>query len=72
MLGVEGMETFSFGDVNYDHVIGDRNCVKCWTFEGPELHECGTEGCLKHNQFGDENADCDYWLYYMGDLCREW
>jgi hypothetical protein len=62
-------ETFSFGDVDYEHVVGDSSCRACWSYEiGP--HDCEIEGCLEHDQFGDENWD-GYWLYHLGDLCRE-
>jgi len=61
--------TFSFGDVEYDHIVADAKCDACW--DDPTPHGCETPGCLEHTQFGDENADCDYWLYHLGDLCRE-
>jgi len=63
-------EIFRFGDVEHDHVVGDSSCPGCWsaTIEG---HDCGTPGCLNHDQFGDENANGDYWCYHMGDLCRD-
>jgi len=64
------LATFHFGDVEYDHVIGDPDCTECWTTPAPS-HECDQSGCLEHTQFGDENADCEYWLYRMGDLCKE-
>ena len=60
---------FHFGDVEYNHVVGAEECDACWSHPTP--HECGTEGCLEHSQFGDENADGDYWCYRLGDLCRE-
>jgi hypothetical protein len=65
-------ETFSFGDDWYQptHVVGDPACRNCWT-KPLEAHDCETSGCLLHTHFGDESADCEYWLWQMGDLCRK-
>jgi hypothetical protein len=60
---------FTFGESADVHTVGDRECEGCW--RQPEPHNCEASGCLEHNVFGDENADCDYWLYTLGDLCRE-
>jgi hypothetical protein len=68
-FNADGLEVFDFGDLEYDHVVGAEVCEPCWSGY-PQQHECGMIGCLLHAQFGDENADCDYWLYEMGDLCR--
>lgn len=60
-------ETFRF--VWYDHVVGDVECDGCWS-GSPTPHDCGTPGCLRHTEFGDENYD-GFWLYETGDLCRD-
>jgi len=58
-------KTFSFGDVDYPHEIGNRNCPECW--DGyPKKCLCGG---LIHAQFGDEDSDCNYWLYQDCDKC---
>jgi hypothetical protein len=62
-------ETFSFGDESDGHVVGNSGCPSCWSSEIVP-HECGTEGCLEHDAWGDEDANGDYWLYHLGDLCR--
>lgn len=61
-------ETFSVGDGD-GHVVGDPDCAACWS--SPKPHDCDSPRCLEHNEWGDENSDGDYWLYHLGDLCRE-
>lgn len=47
-----------------EHDVGDADCGACWT--SSNRCECGG---IIHNAFGDENYDCDYWLYYKCDEC---
>jgi len=61
--------TFTVGDDDTPHIVGDPACDACW--HPPEPHDCERPGCLRHNSFGDENRDGDYWLFRRGDLCRE-
>lgn len=58
--------TFTFGNCDDPHAVGDPACSTCWNGPWP----CGG-GCpgLVHTEFGDENADCDYWLYSRCDAC---
>ncbi len=51
----------------YAHIIGDKKCGECWSGY-PRECECGG---LIHASFGDENYDCDYWLYTKCDKCGE-
>jgi len=48
-----------------EHEIGNMECDTCWGGY-PKQCECGG---LIHATFGDENSDCDYWLYYECDKC---
>ena len=50
-----------------DHVIGDKDCLACW-FDEALPCKCGG---LVHTEFGDENYDGDYWLWYRCDKCGE-
>lgn len=59
-------KTFSFGDVEYKHEIGNSECPECWG-GFPVLCRCGG---LVHAQFGDEDED-GYWLYRSCDKCGE-
>lgn len=58
--------TFTFGNCDDDHTIGDADCTGCWRTPWPCDGDCPG---LVHNEFGDENADCDYWLYSRCDVC---
>lgn len=63
------------GDNDNRHTVGDAECTVGWCggISGyPENCEF-TEGCngLVHAEFGDENGDGDYWLYYKCDQCGE-
>jgi len=57
------------GEGVYQHEIGDSDCCEGWCgggFSYPRQCECGG---LIHADFGDENSDCDYWLYTKCDKC---
>ena len=64
------MKTHPDGD---EHNTGDQECPAGWcgTFNYPR--PCEQAGCngLVHADFGDENYDCDYWLYTKCDVCGE-
>lgn len=64
------MAHLTLGDSGDDHPVGDEDCPVCWS--GFPI-ECQREGCsgLIHASFGDENADCEYWLYYGCDECGD-
>jgi len=51
----------------YEHIIGDERCQECWR-DYPKKCKCGG---LIHASFGDEDEDCEYWLYEMCDKCGE-
>ena len=65
-------ETFDFGDMlGYKHLIGNRGCSAGWCDGGsnyPITCDCGG---LIHANFGDEDSDCNYWLYTKCDRCGE-
>lgn len=67
--------TFDFGDLTgYEHRIGDEDCDQGWCGGAPGYpKKCQEEGCegLVHANFGDENMDCDYWLWTKCDVCEE-
>lgn len=60
----------TFGD--YDHRSGDPTCGEGWCLSDYPK-PCEEPGCtgLVHANFGDENADCDYWLDTKCDVCGE-
>ena len=68
------METKTFdvsGEGLYQHEIGNSNCSVGWCTSGdgfPKRCKCGG---LIHADFGDEDSDCDYWLYKKCDKCGE-
>nr|WP_276975929.1 dual specificity protein phosphatase [Ferrimicrobium acidiphilum] len=56
------------------HFAGDGSCYEGWcggSYGYPKL--CTRQGCegLVHAEFGDENPDCDYWLYTKCDIRGE-
>jgi hypothetical protein len=65
--------TFDFGDmIGYEHRIGDLGCDQGWCGSGyPKACEDPACSGLVHANFGDENADGDYWLYTNCDVCGE-
>jgi len=63
----------TFGESDQPHLVGEKTCTVDWCDGGsstgyPKLCECGG---LIHAEFGDENYDCDYWLYTKCDKCGE-
>ena len=52
------------------HLIGNKDCKEDWcgSHGYPELCKCGG---LIHAAFGDENYDCEYWLYEECDRCGQ-
>lgn len=55
------------GEGVYKHLIGNRACEEGWCGNGhPKICDCGG---LVHADFGDENADGDYWLHTKCDKC---
>jgi hypothetical protein len=63
-------EKMPLGDSGDEHIVGAPKCLACWA-DYPKA--CEQEGCtgLVHASFGDENADCEYWLYTKCDVCGE-
>ena len=49
-----------------EHIFGDEECEGCW--KSPVRCDCGG---LIHNQFGDEDSNCNYWLYEFCENCDE-
>ncbi len=56
--------------MNYDHIIGDKECNKGWCSIDSYPKQCKCGGLI-HADFGDENWDGDYWLYTKCDKCGE-
>ncbi|KKT30333.1 MAG: hypothetical protein UW18_C0018G0011 [Microgenomates group bacterium GW2011_GWF1_44_10] len=51
------------------HEVGNRDCQEGWCGNFyPKSCECGG---LIHADFGDEDSDCNYWLYKKCDKCGE-
>jgi hypothetical protein len=63
--GMANGDTFKI-DIS-EHAVGDKECSGCWG-EYPKPCSCGG---LIHAEFGDENADGDYWLMYTCDKCGD-
>lgn len=56
------------------HLVDDKSCHEGWcggAYNYPK--SCGRQGCdgLVHAEFGDEDSDCNYWLYTKCDKCGE-
>lgn len=61
------IETFLVSLEGQEHTIGDKTCNIGWCGHGyPKPCQCGG---LIHADFGDENYDCDYWLWTKCDRC---
>jgi hypothetical protein len=58
-------------DVEYDHSIGNEHCTAGWCSCSDYPQPCIDESCkgLIHADFGDEDSDCNYWLYTQCDTC---
>jgi hypothetical protein len=54
-------------DIN-NHEIGNENRVCCFNPSIIEKCECGG---IIHNEFLDENSDCEYFLEKQCDKCGE-
>ena len=67
---VQTSVTFTFGDSDDPHTVGDPECGAGWCGGTgyPAPCECGG---LVHANFGDENTDGDYWIYRRCDRCGE-
>ena len=53
------------------HVVGDANCQAGWCGDTTGYPRGCTCGGLVHANFGDENADGDYWLMLKCDHCGD-
>jgi hypothetical protein len=60
-------DVMELGDSGDKHLKGSIECDTCWSGY-PKRCTCGG---LVHASFGDENADCDYWLYERCDMCGD-
>jgi hypothetical protein len=61
------IDTMLLGDTDDKHLIGNIECDACWP-DYPKKCRCG--GFI-HASFGDEDADCNYWLYEKCDNCGD-
>lgn len=67
-------DTIELGEFDSEHRVGDRDCQVGWCGGAQNYPQpCENEGCpgLVHAEFGDEDADCNYWLYTKCDVCGE-
>lgn len=64
------METLDVsGEGICQHEIGNKDCSEGWCgLSFPCPCKCGG---LIHADFGDEDIDCNYWLYMKCDKCGE-
>ena len=53
-----------------EHIVGNKNCDVEWCACPGWPRECQCGGLI-HAAFGDENEDCDYWLYQKCDRCGD-
>lgn len=55
----------------YLHEVGNHECEEGWCNDGDSYPiECSCGGLI-HADFGDEDSDCNYWLYTKCDKCGE-
>lgn len=54
------------------HIVGDVDCFEGWCSgeEGAFPTKCVCGGLI-HAAFGDEDSDCNYWLYKQCDRCGD-
>ena len=57
------------GEGLYRHEVGDRKCGEGWC--GRDYPRPCVCGGLIHADFGDEDRDCNYWLYLKCDRCGD-
>lgn len=58
------------GEGLYEHEVGDKDCCAGWCGRRTGYpRPCPSCGGLIHADFGDENFECDYWLYIKCDQC---
>jgi hypothetical protein len=62
------LKTFNVSEDGDPHEVGNLGCQSGWcaSYKYPILCECGG---LIHADFGDEDYDCNYWLYTKCDKC---
>ena len=72
-MGLVGLTISPDPSMNYEHEVGNNGCYISWCGSQGYPKDCKQEGCdgLVHADFGDENMDCDYWLYTKCDKCGE-
>jgi hypothetical protein len=56
------------GEGIWQHTVGDENCCQGWCNTGGFPKPCPCGGLI-HADFGDEDSDCNYWLYTKCDRC---
>lgn len=62
-------QTFTFGEDDYLHRVGDPDCDAGWCGGGKFPRPCTScDGGLIHANWGDEDRD-GYWLFYLCDKC---
>jgi hypothetical protein len=50
------------------HKVGNKECTEGWCGSKGLPAKCSCGGLI-HAEFGDEDADGDYWLMKMCDKC---
>jgi len=65
------MPNFGIGEDFSSHIVGDEDCEEDWCGSRcgyPRKCVCGG---LIHAVWGDEDSDCNFWLYTRCDKCGE-
>ena len=65
---IDTVKTIKVGELGSFHEVGNRDCEVGWCgcLGWPAECECG--GVI-HVEFGDEDSDCNYFLYHKCDKC---
>jgi hypothetical protein len=58
------------GEGLYSHEVGNKDCDAGWCGSSGYPRPCKCGGLI-HADFGDEDSDCNYWLYLKCDKCGE-
>lgn len=56
------------GEGKFEHKAGDKECSMGWCNVVGWPKECQCGGLI-HAEFGDEDMDCNYFLYTKCDKC---
>lgn len=65
------MPDFSIDEDFSSHIVGNEDCEEGFCGCRCDYPRKCTCGGLIHAEFGDEDADCNFWLYTRCDKCGE-